>query len=175
MHIEIRPESRVHIDLRSAGLLRVAGHDPTLSARVPAWTLEVADGAVVDLPIDIAFRAQDVEPPATYAPSDRAKMRDNLLGHEVLDARRFPDLTFRGRYVGTLDAGRLSGDLLVRGAPRRIAFEVAGASGDRTLDVHGTWQGRLTELGIKPYAALLGTIRLDDWIRLRLEATFSLR
>jgi polyisoprenoid-binding protein YceI len=179
MHIEIRSESRVAIDLRSAGLLRAAGHDPTLHARVSAWTVEVDDAADVNVPIEVTFRAEDIDPPTDCGPSDRAKMRDNLLGPDVLDARRFPAIPFRGRYVGTLDAGRLSGDLHLRGIPRHIAFDVVGqrtnGAAGSTLDARGTWQGRLTELGIKPFTALFGAVRLDDWIRLRLEATFSLR
>lgn len=174
MHIEIRPESRVLIDLRSAGLLRAAGHDPTLIARAPAWAAELPDGHL-DVAIDLAFSTEHIEPPAGYAPSDRTKMRDNLLGPEVLDARRFPDVALRGRYVGSLDAGRLAGDLFLRGIPRPIALDLGGVRNGATLEVRGAWQGRLTELGIKPYAALFGAIRLDDWIRLRLEATFSLR
>ena len=170
MHIEIRPESCVHIDLRSAGLLRVAGHDPILTARAPAWTVELPEGPHFDVAVDLAFEAKDIDPPAAYAPSDRAKMRDALLGPEVLDARRFPVVTLRGRYVGTLDAGQLSGDLHLRGVPRRIAFDVAGRRSGETLEVRGTWQGRLTELGIKPFVALLGALRLEDWVRLRLDA-----
>ena len=35
----------------------------------------------------------------------------------------------------------------------------------------GAWEGRLTDLGIKPFKALLGALKLEDWIRLRLEAS----
>jgi hypothetical protein len=37
----------------------------------------------------------------------------------------------------------------------------------------GAWEGRLTDLGVPPFKALLGAIRLEDWIRLRLEARFT--
>ena len=42
----------------------------------------------------------------------------------MLDARRFPTIDFRGRYAGTLEWGTLSGDLHVRGAPRRVSMGV---------------------------------------------------
>jgi hypothetical protein len=38
------------------------------------------------------------------------------------------------------------------------------------LVARGTWEGRLTDLGIKPFRALMGALKLEDWVRLRLEA-----
>ena len=45
--------------------------------------------------------------------------------------------------------------------------------GPHTLVATGTWEGRLTELGIKPFKALLGAIKLDDWVSLRVDARFA--
>jgi len=36
--------------------------------------------------------------------------------------------------------------------------------------VTGTWEGRLTDLGIKPFRALMGALRLEDWAKLRIDA-----
>jgi hypothetical protein len=37
----------------------------------------------------------------------------------------------------------------------------------------GAWEGRLTDLGIRPFKALLGAIKLEDWIAVRLDARFA--
>jgi len=118
-------------------------------------------------------RASTVEPPGDIAASDRDKMRENLLGPQVLDARRFPTLLFRGRYAGSLAGGTLTGQLEVRGAPRRVSIAVAVARRDADYAATGAWEGRLTDLGVAPFKALLGAIRLEDWIRLRLDARFA--
>jgi polyisoprenoid-binding protein YceI len=100
-------------------------------------------------------------------------MRENTLGPEVLDAGHHPTLEFRGRYAGTRSSGTLEGELVVRGVPRRFSMgvEVAGSGGK--LVATGVWEGRLTDLGIKPFKALLGALKLQDWIRLRLHAVFE--
>jgi hypothetical protein len=41
--------------------------------------------------------------------------------------------------------------------------------GDVTV-VTGTWESTLNALGIKPFKALLGALKLEDWVRLRVEA-----
>lgn len=178
---ELSRESRVLVDLRATGLLRSAGHDPTLSARVDGsgnhLAIDPGDGSAIDVVVAVSFAAADIEPPPGMPPADRDKMRENMLGPEVLAASRFPRIEFGGRYAGSLRAGTLSGDLRVRGALHRISMEVRGSQDSRDgkrLEVRGAWDGRLTSLGIRPYRALLGALRLDDWIRIRLEASFDL-
>jgi polyisoprenoid-binding protein YceI len=176
MRLELDPgASRVLIDLRATGPLAVLGHDPTLTARPAAISLEVSDaaGAAIDVPVELTFAVTSIEPPAGISSSDREKMRENLLSHEVLDAGRYPTLTLRARYAGTLDGGTLSGDLVVKGSPRRLSMNVRVARDGERLTVSGRWDGKLTDLGVKPFKALLGALRLEDWAALRLEARFA--
>lgn len=178
----VTSETRVLVDLRATGLLRAVGHDPTLTVRPEPWATEMTEGvdrAAIDLPIDVRFDAAAIEPPADMGAADRDKMRDNMRGRDVLDVARYPTIELHGRYVGSLDKGRLSGALHVRGAPRPISMEVrgraSGGSARRTVDVRGQWEGRLSDLGVRPFRALLGALKLEDWIRLRLEASLSVR
>ncbi len=179
MRIELARESRVLIDLRATGLLRAVGHNPTLTVRPEPWSTEVTDGAAMDLAIDLRFAATAIEPPSDMGAADRDKMRENLRGRDVLDAARFPEIELHGRYAGTLEGGRFSGDLHVRGAPRPISMAVRGkvsaSGGGHAVEVRGEWEGRLTDLGLRPYRALLGALKLEDWVRLRLEAELSVR
>jgi polyisoprenoid-binding protein YceI len=175
MRLELTPQSRLLIDLRATGLLQAIGHDPTLSVRSEPFTIDVAEADRIDLPVDVRFPATSIEPPADLSASDRGKMRDNLLGRDVLDAARFPMLVFQGRYAGTLAEGALAGDLLVRGVPRSMHLQVALDRVRGEIIARGLWQGRLTDLGIRPFRALLGALRLEDWIRVRLEAAFAHR
>ncbi|HZU84615.1 MAG TPA: YceI family protein [Polyangiaceae bacterium] len=173
MRLELRPESIVRVDLRSTGLLQSIAHNPTLTAHPEPFVVELGATDPIDVATDVRFPAAGVEPPGDMSAADRERMRDNVLGRDVLDAARFPAVELHGRYVGNIDGGTLSGDLRVRGAPRPISMAVrVERAGDR-LVARGTWEGRLTDLGIKPFRALLGAIRLEDWVRLRLEAVFS--
>jgi hypothetical protein len=177
MRLELSTDSCVLIDLRATGVLRAMGHDPTLVAHpdplVLVLTKESAEG-VLDAPVLITFRADGIEPPSSLSPADRARMRENLLGRDVLDASRFPTIELRGRYRGTLEAGRVSGALRVRGNDHAIELPVTLTRTGDALRAGGVWEGRLTDLGVKPFSLLFGALRLEDWIRLRVDARFTL-
>jgi hypothetical protein len=170
MRLQLSSDSRIFIDLRATGLLRAVGHDPTLTARPDTVWFEVEDTAAIDLPVVVLFRSDRIEAAEDLPPSDRAKMRDNLRSAEVLDLARFPTVDVRARYRGSLEGGRLEGEIVVRGSPRRVALDVVIARHGYARVATGTWSGRLTDLGIKPFKALMGALRLEDWIQLRIQA-----
>jgi hypothetical protein len=165
MRFELSPDSRVYIDLHATGLLRAVGHDPTLSARPAPTSVDIDDGRVT-----VRFQVADITPEGDLSESDRRKMLENLRSAEVLDAARFPTIELRGRYEGTVDAGELRGELRVRGLPRRFVMPVRTTRQWDVVVAAGTWEGKLTDLGVKPFKALLGALKLEDWIRLRMEA-----
>jgi polyisoprenoid-binding protein YceI len=176
MRLELSPDSRVLVDLRATGLLRAVAHDPTLSAVAPPLVLALPDAdGPVDVAVDAQFAVDAIEPPADIRAADRDQMRDNLRAANVLDSARWPTLDFRGRYAGTLSRGTLSGDLVVRGVPRPIAVDVTVSREAGRFVARGTWEGRLTQLGVKPFQALLGALKLKDWIRLRLQLVWTVR
>jgi len=172
MRLRLDPGSRVRVDLRATGVLKALAHSPTLAARPESLDI-VSDGERIESDIEARVLASSIEPPADIAPSDRDRMRDNLLGPQVLDARRFPALVFRGRYQGSIASGTLAGRLDVRGAPRSLSMPIAVARRGELLIATGAWEGTLTELGVAPFKALLGAIRLEDWIRIRLDVWFA--
>ena len=171
MRLHLAPGSRVLIDLRATGLLRAVGHDPTLVARPEAMAIDLGEG-VLDVPVNARFRVDAIEPPADLSASDREKMRDNLEGRDVLDAARYPVVELTGRYAGTVERGRLDAELTIRGVPRRVALDVQVIHEGQVYVVTGAWQGKLTDLGIKPFKALMGALRLEDWARIRLDSRF---
>jgi hypothetical protein len=167
MRLELLPDTRLLVDLRATGLLRAVGHDPTLVATPEPVSIDLdGDGASVT----VRFHAAKIEPPRDISESDRDKMRENMLGRDVLDASRFPAIEVRARYAGTREGGHLEGDLVVRGQPHPFSMAVRVAKEGEVLAATGTWEGTLNGLGIKPFKALLGALKLQDWIRLRLEA-----
>jgi polyisoprenoid-binding protein YceI len=176
MHLDLDGgPSRVCVDLRASGPLAVLGHDPTLSARPDPFTIEVSEtrgaGGAIDAAVEARFPVDAIEPPAGMSASDRARMRENIASRDVLDASRHPHIVMRGRYAGTLEEGTLSGDLFVRGSPRPFSLRVrvTGGGGEGAFALSGRWEGRLTDLGVKPFKALLGALKLEDWIALRLD------
>jgi hypothetical protein len=172
MPIALPDRSHVLIDLRATGLLRGLAHDPVLQARPERISVEVGAGDD-GWTTSAVFRVDAIEPPGDMSTADRDRMLENLRGADVLDAARFPTIALEGRYRGTLAGGTLAGELVVRGVPRPMSMAVRVVREGGSLVASGAWEGRLTTLGIKPFKALLGALKLEDWTRLRLEARFA--
>jgi hypothetical protein len=172
MRLHLQDGSRIFIDLRATGLLRAVAHSPTLTARPARVTVDLVEPPG-ESNVEATFRADGVQAPADIPASDREKMVENLRGRDVLDAVHFPSIDFRGRFQGTLEEGTLSGDLQVRSVVRAISMGIRVKREGAVLAATGTWEGRLTHLGIKPFKALLGAIKLEDWVALRLDVRFA--
>jgi hypothetical protein len=168
----LSPDSRVLVDLRATGLLRALGHNPTLVAQPEPTTLEVTEGDARTTTATIALRfpVSRIDPPQDISRDDRDKMRANMEAEEVLDAARFPAVEVTAQWRGTLESGRLDVEAILRGRAHGLSLDVSLQRADDDLVARGTWEGRLTDLGIKPFRALMGALKLEDWVRLRLEA-----
>jgi len=174
MVVALLDATRVVVSLRATGILRGLGHNPIMTARPERVSVEVGEGDGGGR-VSAVFRVDGIEPPGDLSVADRDGMLENMRGPDVLDAARFPTITFEGRYRGALEGGTLTGALVVRGASRPISMTVAVLGDGADLVASGEWEGKLTDLGVKPFRALMGALKLDDWIRLRLEARFAVR
>jgi len=170
MPIALLAPSCVLVDLRATGLLRGFAHDPTLTACPERVVVEGLGAGPIDSAVNAVFVVDAIEAPGGMSPADRDRLLENLRGRDVLDSARFPTIELRARYRGTLEAGTLAGELVVRGAPRALSMAVGGTrANDGVVVASGVWEGKLTSLGVKPFRALLGALKLEDWVRLRLE------
>jgi polyisoprenoid-binding protein YceI len=167
MRLALLPASRVLIGLRATGLLRAVVHDPTLTACLEPAEIEL-DEVASAARLELRARVDAIEAPPGMTASDRDRMLANLRGPEVLESARFPLVELHGRFEGTLEGGRVTGDLVVRGTRRPVDLDVTVTRDRADLHVGGAWSGSLSQLGVRPFRALLGAVRLDDWLRLTL-------
>jgi len=106
----------------------------------------------------------------------RADVDETAAGPEVLDARRFPQIRYHGRAEGPLRAaadggleGVLHGTLTLHGAsgPLDVPFHVRADGG--AYRASGVVSFRQTAFGMRPYSTALGTIGVDDLVRLEFD------
>ncbi|MBX3274391.1 MAG: YceI family protein [Sandaracinaceae bacterium] len=146
------------------GLLSAVAHD--LELEVGRFTVEVSDdGASIRARFE-AGSLRVVEPivdgrraPGTLSDKDKRKIEENLRD-DVLHAKRHPEIVFESTEVTDT---RVVGRLTMNGATREVRCTRDGERASATL--------HQPDWGIKPYSAMLGTLKIKPDVRVELALT----
>lgn len=173
----LQPEaSRLWVFVSRAGALARLGHDHLIAARgldgvlvVPGQAWQEARGEL-HLPV----RRLAVDPPAARAglepglgatppEADIAATRDNLVGAELLDGARHPRLrVFLRGLSGTPARPVARFEAEVRGTRHALALPVRLERAAGRLTVSGLAAIEHGALGLEPFTALAGALRVGD-------------
>jgi polyisoprenoid-binding protein YceI len=163
-----------HVFTFKEGVLSAVAHD--LRIRVERFTIELdeAAGTVVarvfasSLRVDCAMKdgREDFD-----ALSDRNKREiEGNIVDEVLHAKRHPEIVFRSTKIEGLegigadgDERRIDGTLSLHGTDRPLRVTARRQAGRWTAEV----ELRQPDFGIKPYSAMLGTLKVRPVVRVR--------
>lgn len=161
-------QSSVVVHVGKAGLFGFAGHEHLVTApRLHGEVHAAADDlsrSLVTLTFETgALRVEEKGEPA----GDAAKVHEVMVGPRVLDATRFPTVTFESRTVTGRIAGpnaydlNITGDLFLHGVTRSVSLPLhVEISGD-TLKATGHVVLRQTEYGISP-VTVAGVVKVKD-------------
>lgn len=139
------------------GLLASVGHD--LRLLVTRLTIEVTD----DDAIHGRFAADSLRVDGQVSAGDRRTI-EKQAAHDVLDARRFPEIVFRSTRVTKQEASaQVEGELTLHGVTRPLAFEAHSDGKDWIAEIALDQRA----FGIKPFSAMLGTLRVRPDVRVR--------
>lgn len=152
------------------GVLSALAHD--LEIDVGKVVVEVAD----DLAIDARFDASSLRvlhamsnghPSTALGDGDKRKI-EKTIASDVLDVRKYPEIRFVAPAPTAEGEGyRYKGQLTLHGATRTVEV-VSKKQGDKQIAEVVLHQ---PDYGIKPYSAMLGTLKIKPDVRLRLEVT----
>jgi hypothetical protein len=162
-------EANIHVYTFKEGLLSKLAHDLRLSVgrfEISARGTEVsARFEVPSLRVDGAMKDGRLSR-SELSESDKQKIQDTLQ-RDVLRAREHGEVRFTGRTSSREPPFALEGELTLCGVARPISFLLL-MRGDRLvadIDISPTvW-------GIKPFRALGGTLRLQDRVRVAIDAS----
>jgi len=166
--------SRVAIDVGRTGLFGFAGHNHEVIA-------PVIEGKVIYNPADwqrstvsLRFDASALKVTGKGdPPSDIPKVQQAMLSAEVLDVKRFPDVTFASRRVSATRAATgaidllIEGDMTVHGQTRPMSVRVNAAIDPDGLTVRGGFPLKQTDFGIEPVTVAGGTVRVKDEVQVQ--------
>jgi len=163
--------SAVRIHVGKTGVFSFAGHTHEIISGVEGTV--VADPAdLARSSVTLAFDAKSVQvvPSPDEPAKDIPKVQAIMIGPEVLDAARFPTITFTSRSVTGKEAARgvwdvqVTGDLTLHGVSRSLTLPLrVEVTGDR-LTATGKTVLRHSEFGMKPVSAGGGTVKVKNEI-----------
>jgi hypothetical protein len=174
--------SVVTVLVRRAGTLSGLGHVHVVtsadeSGRVWFGTTPDLSGFEVRVPVD-AFVVDDPAARTAAGPEFAAKVPDdaraatrrNMLGPDVLDAARYPEIV-----VSSVDPlantapPSLRVRFVIRGAELEREVPVTARIDANAISVQGSFKVRQSELGIKPFSIAGGAIAVADELEIRYE------
>jgi polyisoprenoid-binding protein YceI len=156
-------KSAVTIQVKKAGLLSAFGHDHEIAAPAAGGTVDSSSGKV-----ELRFRSAALEVrDRGVSEKDRAEILSTMLGPQVLDSQRYPEIVFRSSNAKAAGAGawHVEGELTLHGETRPVTAEVLDQGGHYTGTVHL----KQTEFGIKPVKVAGGAVRVKDEIQIDLD------
>jgi hypothetical protein len=187
---EVIPEqSRLIVLVYRAGPLASLGHNHVIACRCLTGTIYLPRDplrASFDLRIPVnQFTVDDPELRASEGGSDfppdvpqsaRQGTRHNMLGPDVLRAAKYPDIELRSSGLRPSPDGRPNDILVdvlvwVDGAPHSICVPMHYEIRAQEILVSGEFPQKQTDLGLTPFSALGGALRVRDSLRVRLEVT----
>ena len=156
--------SKLTIHVYKTGLFSFAAHDHEIVAPITVGAISDGKKASVSLRVD-ARQLQVLD--QKESAGNRAKIQKTMLGPEVLDSERFPEIVFHSIEVRSIAIGQwnVKGELTLHGQTKPVTVEVRRAHNTYT----GTAQLKQTEFGITPVSIAGGTVKVKDEIKIEFE------
>ena len=170
-------KSSVRIEVGKGGAFGfVAGHthevEGPIQGRVTADAQNLSTAE-----IQLTIRAADLRVSGKGEPPDDVpKVQERMLGPDVLDVARFPEITFRSTSVAggeRRDAAadlRVTGELTLHGRTKPITAPVRVRIDGGALTASGTLTVKQSDFGIKP-VSVGGVVNVKDALTIHFSVT----
>jgi polyisoprenoid-binding protein YceI len=155
----------LHVETSRSGAAAKAGHDLTIDVTQWEATLEVGDNSSLALSADpTSLRVREGKGGMQALTDDDKEDIHKTIDKDVLKKK---DISFASSSVESAGDGlSVSGDLELGGKSKPVTFELSESGGTLT----GTAPINQSDWGIKPYSAMFGALKVDDEIRVVVEA-----
>lgn len=157
------------------GVLSRVGHD--LRLRAGRWEVTLGDGGATltarfeTASVKVAAAIRDGRDAPGLLSSGDVRQIEHAIADDVLEARRFPTVTYEAKVTRAGDdRATLDGTLTVKGVRRPLVVEarLAGDAWTATVTLHQP------DFGITPYRALLGALKIRPDLRVEVRVPRAL-
>ena len=154
--------STVTVRVFKSGLFRAFADDHEIAASLAEGSLDDSSTPSARFAIDVkAMRVLDPK----LSPGNRSEVQTRMLGPEVLDADRFPQIRFRSMTIqphGGADRWSVQGELELHGRTRPVKVDVVRDQGH----YKGSTPLKQSDFGITPISIVGGTVKVKDELRI---------
>jgi hypothetical protein len=162
-------KSSLKIRVFKSGAFAAFAHDheieaPIAEGKIDEGKLDSSDHASVQLRVDSRkMRVLDPE----IAADKRAEIQHTMLGTTVLDAEKFPEISYQSTSVTGRGEGRweVRGDLSLHGKRQPVAVEVSLKDGH----YRGSTSIKQSDFGIEPIRIAGGTVKVKDELKIEFD------
>jgi len=170
-------KSSLRIEVGKGGAFGfVAGHTHEVEGRIQGRvTADARDLSGAE--IQLTIRAADLRVSGKgEPPGDVPKVQERMLGPDVLDVARFPDITFRSSSVAVGEGRsaaadvRVTGELTLHGRTKSITAPVRVRIDGGSLTASGTLTVKQSDFGIKP-VSVAGVVNVKDALTIHFAVT----
>ena len=159
-------KSTLTIHVGKTGVFSGFGHEHEVSGPIHSGTVNTGSHPAVEVHVD----ARELRVVGKDEPEkDRAEVQKTMLGPEVLDSERYPEIVFKSASAEATGPGRwtLRGTLTLHGQNRPVVLEVTLKDGRYT----GAATVKQTEFGIRPPGK--AGIRAKDEVRVEFDVRLT--
>jgi polyisoprenoid-binding protein YceI len=161
-------QSKMTVYVYKQGLFAFAADNHVINAPIAAGTYD-QDTKKVALRVDAAkMRVLDPQMPS----GRRDRVQANMVGPDVLDAGRYPTISFRSTATDPTSGGQLkvSGKLTLHGQTHPVSLRVAKLSASHFT---GSTTLKQTDFGITPIRIAGGAVRVKDEVKITFDVVLK--
>jgi polyisoprenoid-binding protein YceI len=160
-------KSVMTVRVYKAGAFSAFAHDHEIAAPIAGGTADTATRLVELRSNASALRVSDKK----GSEKDHDEIQQTMLGPEVLDAKRYPEIVFRSTSVEPAGQGSWSvhGNLALHGQTRPVTVTVSEKAGHYA----GSSLLKQTDFGIKPVKIAGGAVRVKDEVRIEFDVQLA--
>ena len=173
-------ESELRVLIFSAGALGALGHNHVISSRELEGRVRVGESASDSgFELSLSVESLVVDPPEARAAAgpgfegeveeaDRQGTRENMLGDGLLEAARYPEVRIVSEAIsGEFARMTVQARIQIKDSAHTVELPVSAAFHDDRLIAIGRTEISHAELGLKPFSAGFGTLRVAEDMILR--------
>ena len=156
--------STLTVFVYKSGLFSAFGDDHVIRAPIASGSIS----ADVPFAVDVSVRSANLEVlDPKLAADKRSEVQTRMLGREVLDSAKFPDITFRSTAIEPAGADRwtVTGRLTIHGETQPATFSVVRKDGR----YRGTASLKQRAFGIEPITVAGGAVKVKDEVKVEFD------